>query len=353
MLDLFTFNLSNYVTPTSGNDLIPNISQSEFIKDTLVQFGAISQYDVKTKTLTCNKFDIIDSNKRNAIDWSSRVDLNVLPTVDLTKVVSKYGKRSFFKYSENDDSDVLNTLYKAITNYRLGDGIIEIDNGFLSDDKDIYESPYSPTITTATFPFSNDDPDLRGNFFLPFVPLYTKTSSTENEDNDLNPRKFLYVGDINILNAYKGNTEIVRIGGSSANQVLSLPLVYFDKNNYPYGFDSVINDFKDSLSFGRLSDLSTSDNNSALLEETNTVTNVNGDQNNTIIKDYYSFQNKVLNKPIYLEINLMLTSLDVQNVDFFTPIFLNFGLDSGYYYIDEISQYKGQDKSTKVKLVKI
>ena len=55
-----------------------------------------------------------------------------------------------------------------------------------------------------------------------------------------------------------------------------------------------------------------------------------------------------------MEIYLRLSPIDVQNVDFFTPIFLDFNLDSGgYYYIDEISQYKGQDQSTKVKLVKI
>ena len=66
------------------------------------------------------------------------------------------------------------------------------------------------------------------------------------------------------------------------------------------------------------------------------------------------FQTKILDKPIYLEIYLKLSPIDVQNVDFFTPIFLDFDLDSGgYYYIDEISQYKGQDQSTKVKLVKI
>ena len=50
---------------------------------------------------------------------------------------------------------------------------------------------------------------------------------------------------------------------------------------------------------------------------------------------------------------MMLTPIDVQTVDFFTPIWLDFGLDSGYYYIDEISQYKGQDKATRVNLVKI
>lgn len=347
-IPFFEFILEDYVKPTTGNEVLPDISQADFIKDTLIQFGAISQYDVKTKTLTCNKFDIIDDNKRNAINWSSRVDLSSLPNVNLTKVLSNYGKKSFFKYNEVDDSDVLNTLYKAITNYQLGDGFIEIDNGFLTDEKDIYTSPYSPTIMVGTFPFSNDDPNNRANFFLPFVPLYTRTAIDEWEENDIGAKKYLYVDDVNIMNAYRGSTEFINI--DDVTQIASMPLVYFDKSDYPYNYDSIINDYKEGLSFGKLIELNKNDNNGQILENTNTSTT---NSTSTLLNQYYSFQKSVLNKPIYLEINLMLTSLDVQNVDFFTPIFLNFGLDSGYYYIDEISQYKGQDKSTKVKLVKI
>lgn len=345
----FFFSLDNYIKLDEANELLPNISQSDFIKDFLTQFGAITQYNVKTKTLTCNKFNIIDDNKRNAINWSNKVDLSVVPNVNLTKILSNYGKRSFFKYSENDDSDYLNSLYKAITNYQLGDGIIDIDNGFLTDEKDIYTSPYSPTVMAKTFPLS--DPtganyDI-GNLYLPFVPIYTRTSVTDIESNDLNPRKYIYLDNIVLSDAYKGNiTSISLFDGVSAVSYTSHPLVYFDKDDYSddkEGFSSSIDNYTESLNFGPLNSLTAN-----TYEYGNTKL-----EKQTLLNQYYSFQKSVLNKPIYLEINLMLTSLDVQNVDFFTPIFLNFGLDSGYYYIDEISQYKGQDKSTKVKLVKI
>lgn len=347
-----TFQLEGYTKETTAKGLIPNIDQASFVKDVLVQFGAITQYNQKTRTLTCNRFDVIDDSRSLSIDWSKKIDLSKPPKVDLTNILKGYGKRSFFKYEEADESDVLNKLYKAITNYQIGDGAIIIDNDFIQDDKDVYKSPYAPTITVGTFPFSDSDETKRANFFLPFVPLFTKTADNEFEENDLNPRKFLHLGNININDSYKGSCSTVRIGSGVVNRTFtSMPLVYFDKYDYPYNFDSPLNNFQDTLSFGVIQDLTTNTRSDDLLKDINISTQ---SQNKTILNDSYTFQKKILDKPIYLEIYLRLSPIDVQNVDFFTPIFLDFNLDSGgYYYIDEISQYKGQDQSTKVKLVKI
>jgi hypothetical protein len=186
--------------------------------------------------------------------------------------------------------------------------------------------------------------------FLPYVPIYTLTGTDDFDDgsgvvkipvydeNDLNPRKFLYLGDINISSEYKGSLTTLNVEGSET--VTEMPLVYFDKGEYSYT-PSVINYKVDTLSFGSINDLTL---NSGGLNDSGKI---------NILNENYAFQNKILNKPVFLEINMMLTPIDVQTVDFFTPIWLDFGLDSGYYYIDEISQYKGQDKATRVNLVKI
>jgi len=178
---------------------------------------------------------------------------------------------------------------------------------------------------------------------LPFVPIYSINSvdtsgNVSYDDNDLNPRKYYFLGNINIASAYKGNVTSLNI--ASTTNVTVLPLVYFDKSKYSF-IDSEINERLEVLSYGILSDLNSSTGGQNDLEKV------------TLIDKYYSFQKKILDKPIYLEIYLRLTPLDIQNIDFFTPIWLNFGLDSGHYYIDEISQYQGSNKSTKVKLVKI
>jgi hypothetical protein len=74
---------------------------------------------------------------------------------------------------------------------------------------------------------------------------------------------------------------------------------------------------------------------------------------NTLLDKYYSLQSRILNNPIFLSINLNLKDIDIEKIDFLTPIWLETQLDSGYYYINEISQYKGDGSTTRVNLVKI
>ena len=74
---------------------------------------------------------------------------------------------------------------------------------------------------------------------------------------------------------------------------------------------------------------------------------------NTLLDKYYNLQNKILNAPIFLSINLDLKDLDIEKIDFLTPIWIETQIDSGYYYINEISQYKGDGSTTKVNLIKI
>ena len=338
----FTFDGSTYSKETEAKELIPELTQSKFVKDVLVQFGAVTQFDSKNKTLTCNKLSIVDDRKIYAPDWTKKVDLSTHPSVDLVKLVSSYSKESYFRYEENDDADYFAKYYKSITNYNFGTGALKIDNSFLEDEKDFYTSPYSPTMTESTYPYFPNVASDKGNMFLPYVPIYTYNGETEEPNqNDLNPRKFLYLQNIDLAGTYKGTVTSINIVGGSTVNYTNMPLVYFDKDTYQEKVDSVINNIYDSLSFGILSDLTV-----------NKGSIVDSDKL-TLLDQNYQFQNKILNKPIYLEIYLRLSPIDVQTVDFFTPIWLSYGSYSGHYYIDEISQYKGQDKSTKVKLVRI
>ena len=345
------FDLIDYIKEEVANEFLPSLNRDKFVKDVLSQFGAATQYNAGTKTLNCNKLNIIDDRRIYAPDWSNKIDLSKPPTIDLVKLVQNYSKRSFYKYAETDEADVLNKVYEKQTNYRLGDGAIQINNDFLKDEEEeIYESIYSPTITSATFPSDLTlSENLRGNFFLPVVPLFTFTGVDEGDirqydDNELNTRKFIYSETVDISSTYKGACTQINVNDFFVDAQSSvLPLVYFDKGDYPNFASSPLNQINDSLSFGQLTDLTANYYD---------IGNPNI-RKNTILEENYLFQTKILNNPIYLEIYLKLSPLDVQNVDFFTPIFLDFDLDSGYYYIDEISQYKGQDQSTKVKLVKI
>ena len=73
----------------------------------------------------------------------------------------------------------------------------------------------------------------------------------------------------------------------------------------------------------------------------------------TLLEKNYDLYRKILNNPIYVPIYLNLTNLDVQNYNPLIPIWLDFSLDSGYYYFEEISQYKSDGSTTKCNLIKI
>ena len=196
---IMNFKFTQYTAKVSSTNLIPNIDQADFVKDVLTQFGAVTQYDAKTRTLTCNKLDLIEDRKIYSPDWSDKIDLSKTPNINLTKLVEKYGKRSFFKYSEYDESDLANRTFFKNSNYRLGTGALIISNDFLTDDQDVYESPYAPTVMLETFPYNdpNNEGYQTGNLFIPFVPTYTLTGENngvkEYDNNDLNPRKFIYI----------------------------------------------------------------------------------------------------------------------------------------------------------------
>ena len=97
-----------------AKNLLPTIKQSDYIKDVLVRHGVVSQYDIKTKTLTLDKFEDIENNIPNAPDWTSKIDLSKDITVDYTKILSNYGQKSLFAYIDDSKDDNRLSLLKEI-----------------------------------------------------------------------------------------------------------------------------------------------------------------------------------------------------------------------------------------------
>ena len=74
---------------------------------------------------------------------------------------------------------------------------------------------------------------------------------------------------------------------------------------------------------------------------------------NALLGKNFNLFGRILNNPITIPIHFNLNELDIQNYEPLTPIYLDFSLDSGFYYLEEISQYKGDGSTTKCNLVKI
>ena len=301
----------------TASEVIPKIKQTDFIKDIMISNGVVSQYDVVTRTLTLDKFEGIDDNRVNAPDWSRMIDLSKDVSVNYTKILSNYGKKSIIAYADDTDNDIQLKVFKETVGEGLGDGIIFVDNDFLSDEKTVYKSPYAATITHETF--END------GYYLPFIP----TLSPSNEANDVKPRKLL---------AKKIDVRAFNTVGSTNVEIENIP---YTECGYAYFAKRILNGTGNqdlnSMSYGFL--------------YSNTKDQM--DIGETLLERNYNLYKKILNDPFYVSLYMNLTALDVQQVDFLTPIFLDYQYDSGYYYIDSIEQYKGDGTTTKVNLVKI
>ncbi len=318
-----------FISPLiDASKILPKIKQTDFIKDIMIRYGVISQYDIKTKTLTLNKFEDIDNNRVNAPNWTNKIDLSKEIDVDFTKVLSKYGKRSVFDYKDNTKEDTDASIYKGSFGYNAGTGIIDVKNDFLSDENTIYTSVYAPTLNRYSLPKDS------GRWYVPFIPTQ-KPSGEDSSGNltfeaqDLEPRLM-----------YANTLDVSDINNQGYTQV-EIDSVLYDEIGYAY-FSKVLvndvgtqglNDVGVSIMYGNL-------DNQFYLDD-------------SLLQKNYNLYNKILNAPFYVSLYMNLTALDVQQLDFFTPIFLEYKYDSGYYYIDSVEQYKGDGSTTKINLVKI
>ena len=321
------YEVVNGVVPYSITDAIPEINQAKFMQDVMFRFGCISQFDSINRTLYIDKFDTIERNKTKGLDFTKKVDLSKDINIDFTKLLQKYFKTTYIKYVE-DDKDLTSILNKRIFQLGLGDGEINIDNDNLSDEGTIYESPFASTTQYWSFPFSGGFDT--SNFYIPSMSLFNGSGDV----NELKPRLLVNAGNIPIEQINKNGYTNITFNGNNESTV---GYAFFTKEILEdVGVtDKGLNSNLDTLSFQHYEG-----NGSAYI-------------GNTLLEKYYNLQSKILNAPIFLSIYLKLDDLDIEKIDFLTPIWIETQVDSGYYYINEISQYKGDGSTTKVNLVKI
>ncbi len=317
-----------------AKNLLPTIKQSDYIKDVLVRNGVVSQYDIKTKTLTLNKFEDIDNNRVNSPNWTNKIDLSKEIDVDFTKILSNYGQKSLFTYIDDSKDDNRLSLLKEILPYNLGTGALDIGVNSIDKEKTVFKSSFSSSAEILAY---------QGTYYLPYLPLIEgkqEDSSVVYEDSEIAPRVLIIQPNYNYEKVNTlGNSQIAIINDDDELpvQILydELPFAYFSKVtsstlNLPED-DEGIDSITYSLNFRNYSNYTGED----------------------LFSNNYQFYNKILNAPFYVSLYMNLTALDVQQLDFFTPIFLEYKYDSGYYYIDSVEQYKGDGSTTKINLVKI
>jgi len=151
-------------------DFLPVLNQADFVRDIMFRYGYVSQYDANSETVTFNKFDEVEFNKKNAVDWSKGVDLTIEPQTNFTEVLEGYNKRNNIGYSEDSD-DIVLQLWRLTLKIGLGTAVIDIESDYLTGESDLYISPFSPTGQRLTFPFVLGDSSA-SNWVIPYMPMY-------------------------------------------------------------------------------------------------------------------------------------------------------------------------------------
>ena len=314
--------------------VIAEMNQEVLLKNVMFQLGVLAQFNEKTNTVNFSRLNNLKDEKINAPNWTSKIDVSVEPVIDYVKLTSGYGVKTLVKYAR-DESDLSAEAYRlASPDLPFGDGIIDIDNEFIPEEKALFTSDFASTISRWSFPYDLATP-TNSNVIVPHIPFF----DADGKSVEPKPRILLSGGNIpkdEILR--DGNIEFwlkdfIDVG--SGVQINSVGWCYFDK---PFisgtAVTSSLNDLKDSLSFDNPVGSSYA-------------------ESFPLLQKNYSLTENILNQSYHLGLYLKLNPLEIQNLNHEIPIYLQTEKDSGFFYIEEVHQYKGKEKSTLTKLVKI
>lgn len=186
----------NYVTPDS---VMPDLKQSDFVKDFLLLHGAVLQVNEPLKTVTLSKFEDVLNNISNPIDWSGKVDFIEESTVEFQL---DYAQNNNLKYADED----------GVVKPDGTDAVLIVDDENLDFEKDFVELNFGATVAGNWF----NNPSNTVNLDTPQIKVLESGLVAEQTA----PR-WLY---LTKLNGYYHN---YRDGATSTNQFTSIPITWF------------------------------------------------------------------------------------------------------------------------------
>jgi hypothetical protein len=364
--------------------VLPELSQEDFIKWLVFRFAAVLDVDTFTKTVYLDQFNDLKNNSVD--DWSNKVDLSKEAKTDYGSTVKNYAKRNIAKYTL-DEEDFLGIAYNATNGIPYGSSEFELDNDFVEDKKDLFETAFAGTFNHESF--------STNQLLIPYIPRHllddgAQTFTTgETSDNGgfvqfaLSKVPNFKVGDyfqissasvsayngvwqitskvndttfvsnitysatssgtlrffdsqVNIpvprvLTVY-GNVSLTQISNASSLNILGtsvteIPFAYFYKSTY--GFD--VDDFKESLAFG--------------------AQNIFAPNDLGAFETDYLELIRILNNPEMKKAYLKLNQIDITNLEFLQRKYIErFG---GYFYLNLIDEFDGSGDSVLCELIKL
>ena len=272
----------NFITISS---ILPDMKQSDFIKNYMQLYGLIPIIDDELKTIRFEKFNTVEESINEFRDWSGKIDLT--DSEEVSYLVDEYAQRNAFKYTvDGDEKKPIGT-----------DGYIAISNQNLELEKDVVELDYAGTYTIAKLK----------NMTLPKIGVFVSGEFTKDKEPRLLLLYYKDAVDFTDTSALKYND-----GTDDDTITTGFPMARFIDSEFDY-----------NLGFGA-----------------------------NILNLYYRALNDVLDNYKMVKCNLRLTALDINQLDFTKPVFIQYF--NSYFYVNKIVGYRpASNNSTQVELVKI
>jgi hypothetical protein len=272
--------------------IFPDISQKDLLKDTLQRFGIICQTDNASKTISFNSLKDIINNIPLAKDWSSKC-LNQGKQVNYQ--LGNYAQVNYMKYKEDD-----NVLPLDFANAQ-----INVNDTTLTATADLFQSQFAPTLNR---------PYITGT--IAQIRMIDNTSDSTDFTIGVSPR--ILIDQKTRLPSGKPVTFTDGTKSTVINDIISTPYFYKPDGDYNLCFCNMPG---------------------------TTSTPLPG-----LKTKYYPELQKVLTQTKKVIRYLLLTPLDILELDLLIPVYLQ--QDGTYYYINKIDSWrKGQP--CKVELVKL
>lgn len=276
------------------NECLPDISQKDFLTTIVNQYNLMITIDSSLRAVNFSYFNSVDPNKSNAIDWTDKLDITDLPTIQYA--IDGYGQNNLLSY-ETDDNDI--ELRKANT---YGQGTLFCNNLNLEKTTEVFKSKFAPIVRV---------PALRDPITQAFIQLWkSEDGGTTYKTQSVKPRiAYINRGETFTIHGTSGAIG----GGSGASNSGPSAGVYFQDLEFagsliPKFYNIVVNML-----------------NSPYFLSANFFLKV---------KDYNEID---FTKPIYLDC-----------------IIKGYGNIKGYFYCNEIKQFKiNRYETTTVELIKI
>lgn len=193
---------------TAFGKLLPDMLQTDLIKDFMVRFNLLAKVD--GGTVYFKSVDEIITDTANGTDWTNKranVDED-----EVTFTPLDYAQNNYFRYSHSDD----------LVNEVAGRGNMTVANTNIEADKDIYTSPFNNTLT-----------ELVGDVLVARIPIYDTSTDRLTFDKEPGLRLLLVRDKYSFEPTINGETAYKVAYFEDPSQTDSMSFQQLLDNHYP------------------------------------------------------------------------------------------------------------------------